>query len=253
MILHTNNELNNLEIQEIVYNPSNKIELEGSIELLEEVIDTLNKNSEIYLLYCLLLTTAYQKMIENEYWIDRNVVKYIKKSIYYCKEIRKKHPKIENNEEIPINQYVAMLEEANSLAKLADYENEEENYEKSLKLYDEVIKNTKDEQAKYLSIMNRSKVQIIIYEKNIKSFKHINKNLKKLNKIILTLKEAINFFEQYDEFEKNCLICLTNIKRARSINKSFSRHYFYIFMKYKPTQYEKINKFKKYKFEVIYD
>ena len=56
MILHTNNELNNLEIQEIVYNPSNKIELEGSIELLEEVIDTLNKNSEIYLLYCQILT-----------------------------------------------------------------------------------------------------------------------------------------------------------------------------------------------------
>lgn len=169
MILHTNNELNNLEIQDIIYNPSNKIELEGSIEILEEVIDTINKDTELYLLFCDLLSIAYQKMIEKEYWIDKNVAKYLEKSIYYCNEISKNYQRIDNNK-TPINQYVAMLEEANCLSKLADYENKEENYKKSLKLYDKVIKNTKDEQSKYLSIMNKSKVQIIIYEKNIRFF-----------------------------------------------------------------------------------
>lgn len=253
MILHTNNELNNLEIQDIVYNPSNKIELEGSIEILEEVIRTINKNTETYLLFCHLLSVAYQKMIENEYWIDKKVVKYLKKSIYYCNEISKNCPKVVNNKEFSINQYVAMLEEANCLAKLADYENKEENYKKSLKLYDTVIKNTRDTQAKYLSIMNKSKLQIIIYEKNIKSFKEINKNLYKLNQAILTLKESLNFFKQYEELEKNCFICLSNIQRARSINKSFTRYYFNIYMKYKPSKYDKINRIKTYKFEVIYD
>ncbi len=253
MILHTNNELNNLEIQNIVYNPSNKIELEGSIEILEEVIDTVNKNTELYLLFCDLLSVAYQKMIEREYWIDKNMVRYLKKSIYYCNEISENYPKIENNNEFPINQYVAMLEEANCLAKLADYEDERENYKKSLKLYDKVIKNTTDKQAKYLSIMNKSRVQIIIYEKNIKSFKEINKNLNKLNQGILALQDALNFFKQHEELEKNCPICLANIQRARSIYKSFTRHYFKIYMKSKPSQYDKINRIKTYKFEVIYD
>ncbi|MBE6512114.1 MAG: hypothetical protein E7Z75_03030 [Methanobrevibacter olleyae] len=192
-------------------------------------------------------------MIENEYWIDKNVVKYLKKSIYYCNEISKNYQRIENNNETPINQYVAMLEEANCFSKLADYENEEENYKKSLKLYDKVIKNTKDKQAKYLSIMNKSKVQIIIYEKNIRSFKEINKNLNKINQAILTLQESLNFFKQHEELEENCSICLANIRRARSIYKSFTRHYFKIYMKYKPSKYEKINKIKTYKFEVIYD
>ena len=237
MILHTNNELNNLEIQDIVYNPSNKIELEGSIEILEEVIRTINKNTETYLLFCHLLSVAYQKMIENEYWIDKKVVKYLKKSIYYCNEISKNCPKVVNNKEFSI----------------ADYENKEKKKKKSLKLYDTVIKNTRDTQAKYLSIMNKSKLQIIIYEKNIKSFKEINKNLYKLNQAILTLKESLNFFKQYEELEKNCFICLSNIQRARSINKSFTRYYFNIYMKYKPSKYDKINRIKTYKFEVIYD
>ena len=253
MILHTNNELNNLEIQDIVYNPSNRIELEGSIKILEEVMATINKDTKFYLLFCHLLSVAYQKMIEKEYWIDKNVVKYLKKSIYYCKEISKNYQRIENNNEIPINQYVAMLEEANCLSKLADYENEEENYKKSLKLYDKVIKNTKDEQAKYLSIMNKSKVQIIIYEKNIKSFKEINKNLNKLNQPILALQDALNFFKQHEELEENCFICIENIKRARSIIKSFTKYYFKIYMKYKPSKYDKIYRIRTYKFEVIYD
>lgn len=253
MILDTENEANILELHNIVYNPSNKIELEGSIEILEEVIGTLNKNTESYLSICNLLSIAYQKMIEENYWFDKNVVYYLKKSIYYCKEIEENYFKIENNSEILINQYVAMLEEANCLAKLADYENKENNINKALKLFDEVIKKTEDMQAKYLSIMNKSKVEINVCENNIKSFKEINKNLDKLIKTIQTLKEAFDFFSQNEALIKNCFICLANIEKAIIIRKTFTRTYFNNFMKIKHTQIEKIKKTKKYTFEVIYD
>lgn len=229
MILNFNNS-NIIEIQNIVYNSSNKIELEGSIRILYEAIKNIPKNTSIYLLFCHLLSVALQKMVEQEYCYEKDIIPNIKKAIHYNKEIIKYYPKIDESETL-INPYISMLEEANSLCKLAKYEKNLEYYQKAFKLYKKIRINSNDKRLYYLTKMNEG----IIYLELSKNKINILKNCKKSIQLSI---EARNYLGE----DTNGIISFFNQKEAEQLLNYYTKESIKITLKERKYPIGKINK-----------